>query len=178
MMASRFNTFFFQQHESDKLWLVGVYWQVENYFRTEFATKSSKCTYEMFLSCKQSSYQVMFLIEKSYFFHFYPPDLVNSKTTIPLRVGEQCWIYTSTLRVSHSTAIHFSSGDSCILFYSNFRDVSFFTFLRKEKKIPDSLNIQFSEKAMALKTAKAYKRGEFWHETRQTLIGRVIFLYA
>ena len=32
------------------------------------------------------------------FFHL--SDLVNTKTTIPLRVGEERWIYTSTLRVS------------------------------------------------------------------------------
>ena len=38
---------------------------------------------------------------------FYPSDLVNSKTTIPLRVGEERWINTSTLRVSVS--IHRSS---------------------------------------------------------------------
>ena len=31
---------------------------------------------------------------------FYPSDLVNTKTTIPLRVGEEQWIYTSTLPVS------------------------------------------------------------------------------
>ena len=31
---------------------------------------------------------------------FYPSDLVNTKTTIPLRLGEERWIYTSTLRVS------------------------------------------------------------------------------
>ena len=31
---------------------------------------------------------------------FYPSDLVNSKTTISLRVGEERWIYKSTLRVS------------------------------------------------------------------------------
>ena len=31
---------------------------------------------------------------------FDPSDLVNTKTTIPLRVGEERWIYTSTLRVS------------------------------------------------------------------------------
>ena len=31
---------------------------------------------------------------------FYPSDLVNTKTTIPLRVGEERWIYTSTLRFS------------------------------------------------------------------------------
>ena len=31
---------------------------------------------------------------------FYPSDLVNTKTTIPLRVGEELWIYTSTLRVA------------------------------------------------------------------------------
>ena len=30
----------------------------------------------------------------------YPYDLVNTKTTIPLMVGEERWIYTSTLRVS------------------------------------------------------------------------------
>ena len=30
----------------------------------------------------------------------YPSDLVNTKTAIPLRVGEERWIYTSTLRVS------------------------------------------------------------------------------
>ena len=32
--------------------------------------------------------------------YFYPSDLVNTKTTIPLRVGEEWWIYNSTLRVS------------------------------------------------------------------------------
>ena len=31
---------------------------------------------------------------------FYPSDLVNTKTNIPLRVGEERWIYISTLRVS------------------------------------------------------------------------------
>ena len=31
---------------------------------------------------------------------FYPYDLVNTKTTNPLRVGEERWIYTSTLRIS------------------------------------------------------------------------------
>ena len=33
-------------------------------------------------------------IEEAYFF---PSDLVNTKTTIPLRVGEERWIYTSTM---------------------------------------------------------------------------------
>ena len=28
---------------------------------------------------------------------FYPSDLVNTKTTIPLRVGEERWIYSRTL---------------------------------------------------------------------------------
>ena len=40
---------------------------------------------------------------------FYPSDLVNTKTTIPLGVGEERWIYTLTLRVSVqyvSTTIH------------------------------------------------------------------------
>ena len=31
---------------------------------------------------------------------FYPSDMVNTTTTIPLGVGEERWIYTSTLRVS------------------------------------------------------------------------------
>ena len=31
---------------------------------------------------------------------FCPSDLVNTKTTIPLRVGEERWLYTSTLRAS------------------------------------------------------------------------------
>ena len=29
---------------------------------------------------------------------FYPSDLVNTKTTIPLRVGEERWIYSPPLR--------------------------------------------------------------------------------
>ena len=42
---------------------------------------------EMFLNCKQSSYQVSFLTYKRFIFHSYPTDLVNTKTTIPLGVG-------------------------------------------------------------------------------------------
>ena len=41
---------------------------------------------------------------------FYPSDLVNTKTTIPLRVGEERWIYTSTLRFPISTTIHLPFG--------------------------------------------------------------------
>ena len=37
-------------------------------------------------------------INEAAFFH--PSDLVNAKTTFRLRVGEERWIYTSTLRVS------------------------------------------------------------------------------
>ena len=49
---------------------------------------------------------------------FYPSDLINTKTTIPLRVGEERWIYTSTLRVSgiYPPLFTSSSGNSCILF--------------------------------------------------------------
>ena len=48
---------------------------------------------------------------------FYPSDLVNTKTTIPLRVGEERWIYTSTLRVS--VYIHHYSPPlrSCIIMF-------------------------------------------------------------
>ena len=38
---------------------------------------------------------------------FNPSDLVNTKATIPLRVGEEQWIYTSTLRVA--VYIHYYS---------------------------------------------------------------------
>ena len=31
---------------------------------------------------------------------FYPSNLANTNTTVPLSVGEEQWIYTSTLRVS------------------------------------------------------------------------------
>ena len=45
---------------------------------------------------------------------FYPSDLVNTKATTPLRVGEERWIYTSTLRISVyiiiSTTIHLPFG--------------------------------------------------------------------
>ena len=35
---------------------------------------------------------------------FYPSDLVNTNyTAMPLRVGEEQWIYTLTLRVSSTT---------------------------------------------------------------------------
>ena len=38
----------------------------------------------------------------------YPSDLINTKTTIPFRVGEERWIYTSTLRVSVQYVHHYS----------------------------------------------------------------------
>ena len=48
---------------------------------------------------------------KKFLFNFYPTDLVNTKTTIPLRVDSKGQIYTSTLRVSVNTAtIHLSFG--------------------------------------------------------------------
>ena len=45
---------------------------------------------------------------------FYPPDLVNTKTTIPLRVGEERWIYASCLGI-YPLLFTSPSGDSCIL---------------------------------------------------------------
>ena len=49
---------------------------------------------------------------------FYPCDLVNTKTTIPLRVGEEGWIYTSTLGVS--VYIHHNSPPlwGIVVYYS------------------------------------------------------------
>ena len=81
--------------ESDEeLWLVSVYCWVENDFHAElYLQQNRKHTLdkipEMFLNCEQNSYQVTFLIYKKLLFSIYPTDLVNSKTTIPLRVCEQ-----------------------------------------------------------------------------------------
>ena len=56
---------------------------------------------------------------------FYPSDLVNTKTTIPLRVGEERWICTSTLRVS--VCIHHCSpplrGIVVYYYYYKYRPV-------------------------------------------------------
>ena len=47
---------------------------------------------------------------------FYPSDLVNTKTTISLRVGEELWMYTSMLCVSVYPPLFTSPlGDSCII---------------------------------------------------------------
>ena len=50
---------------------------------------------------------------------FYPSDLVNTKTTVALRVGEERWRYTSTLRVS--VYIHHCSPPlrGIVVYYSN-----------------------------------------------------------
>ena len=50
-------------------------------------------------------------IEEAYFFH----DLVNTKTTIPLRVGEERWIYTSTLRYIAISKNVVGENDECQL---------------------------------------------------------------
>ena len=49
----------------------------------------------------------------------YPSDLVNTKTTTPLRVVEERWLYTSTLRVS--VYIHHYSPPfrGIVVYYSN-----------------------------------------------------------
>ena len=54
----------------------------------------------MVVTYKQSSYKVTFYnLQKVPFLQFYPTDLVNTKTTIPHRVGEQRWIYTTTIHL-------------------------------------------------------------------------------
>ena len=52
---------------------------------------------------------------------FYPSDFVNTKTNIPLRVGEERGTYTSTLRVS--VYIHHYSPPlrGIVVYYSNER---------------------------------------------------------
>ena len=68
----------------------------------------------MFVNCKQSN---VFSLQKSYFFHFYPTDLVNTKTTIPLMVGEQRLIYTSTGRVSVFTPLFITSPSGVVVYW-------------------------------------------------------------
>jgi len=46
---------------------------------------------------KVSEEEIVAIDEEAF---FYPSDLVNTKTTIPFRVGEERWIYTSMLHVS------------------------------------------------------------------------------
>ena len=64
---------------------------------------------------------------------FYPSDLVNTKTTIPLRVGGEQWIYTSTLCVS--VYIHHYSPPLRRLAISQFlmADISFNTACKELK---------------------------------------------
>ena len=61
----------------------------------------------------------------------YPSDLVNTKTTVPLRVGEERWIYTSTLRVS--VYIHHYSPPlrGIVVYYSAFTHDSVVSFVFK-----------------------------------------------
>ena len=50
-----------------------------------------------------------------------PNDLVNTKTTIPFRVGEQRLIYTLTLRVSiYISAPLFTSPSGTVVYYSSY----------------------------------------------------------
>ena len=51
----------------------------------------------------------------------YPSDLVNTKTTIPLRVGEERWIYTSTLRVSVYIHNYSSPPRGIVVYYSSMK---------------------------------------------------------
>ena len=71
-------------------WLAPVTWNILGYSliceRREKRLRFAKISEE----------EIVAVIEAAF---FYPSDLVNTKTTIPLRVGEERWIYASTLRV-------------------------------------------------------------------------------
>ena len=56
---------------------------------------------------------------------FYPSGLVNTKTTIALRVGEEWWIYTSTLRVLVYIH-HYSPSLRGIVVYYTFKTKLYF----------------------------------------------------
>ena len=65
---------------------------------------------------------------------FYPSDLVNTKTTIPLRVGEERWIYTSTLRVSVYIH-HYSPPLRGIVVYYTCYPLQFYTTLQGSQEV-------------------------------------------
>ena len=54
---------------------------------------------------------------------FYPSDLVNTKTTIPQRVGEEWWIYTLTLPVSVYIHHHSPPLQGIVVYYLLIRKV-------------------------------------------------------
>ena len=62
---------------------------------------------------KVSEEEIVAINEAAY---FYPSDLVNTKTTIPLRVGEEQWIYIPQ-RLTSRYIFTSPSGDSCRLLY-------------------------------------------------------------
>ena len=79
---------------------------------------------------------------------FYPSDLVNTKTTIPLRVGEERWIYTSTLRVS--VYIHHYSPPlrGIVVYCLRCLKKNHVPNNRDEHYLANKLNIKFLEKLL------------------------------
>ena len=70
---------------------------------------------------------------------FYSSDLVNTKTTIALRVGEERWMYTSTLRIAVYPPLFTSPlGDICI------HEISTSTLFTCQLQKQFPLNINFS----------------------------------
>ena len=51
---------------------------------------------------------------------FYPSDLVNTKTTLRLRVGEERWIHTSMLGVSVYIHHYSPPRRGIVVYYCNF----------------------------------------------------------
>ena len=73
-------------------WLAPVTWNILGY--SLFCERREKWRVVSQKFQKKKSWP---LIKRAF---FYSSDLVKTKTTIPLRVGEERWIYTSTLRYS------------------------------------------------------------------------------
>ena len=98
-----------------------------------------------------------FLIYKKLLFSvliFCPTDLVNTKTTIPLRVGEQRLIYTSTLHVS----CHFMTP--FILFFFFF---FFFQILAFSKPSSNQICVEISQLKDAERGPLNYLGGYILH---------------
>ena len=77
---------------------------------------------------------------------FYPSDLVKTKTTIPLRVGEERWIYPPLFT--------YPSRDSCILFFEVFTNSNLHINRRAQLK-----TLLYSCKTSRTRTLFAKRRG-------------------
>ena len=112
----------------------------------------------------------VFNLQKNTFFHFYQTDLVNTKTTIPLRVGGQRWIYTSTLRGISSTTLHLPFAEYLFNFHlvSSFLSVEFrpSTFRKASSRVLSAWPARFCNSSNVI-PARAISAGPSWYNWKE-----------